>query len=398
MGAMSSTANRKVCIVATSPFAVRAFLTGHVKALSERYSVTVICNMAESAIPLEFGDDVRLLSIRIERGIDLWRDFVALITLFRLFRSEGFDVVHSATPKAGLLAQLAACMAGIPCRIHVFTGQVWLTKRGLRRFALRLIDRFYAACATHVLVDSASQRDFLVAEHVLPADKGDVLGKGSISGVDVRRFVPDGQARLDIRAQHGIPSSALVFLYLGRLTRDKGVLDLASAFSDHANRHPSSWLLIVGPDEEGLVGTILQLCGSMADRVRVVGYTAKPESFMAASDVLCLPSYREGFGSVILEAGACGIPALGSRIYGITDAIVEGKTGLLHEPADKNGIIGLLDRMAQEVAFRRALGEAARERVIRDFSAETVTTALMKYYEIKSVRSNSHHSCGSPPT
>lgn len=382
MGAMSRTANRKVCIVATSPFAVRAFLTGHVKALSERYSVTVICNMAESGIPLELGDDVHLLSMRIERGIDLWRDLVALIALFRIFLSERFDVVHSVTPKAGLLAQLAACAARIPCRIHVFTGQVWLTKHGPGRVALRLIDRFYAACATHVLVDSASQRDFLVAEHVLPADKGDVLGKGSISGVDVRRFVPDRRARSEIRAQHNIPDSALVFLYLGRLTSDKGVLDLASAFSDHANRHPSSWLLIVGPDEEGLAGSIMLLCGSMADRVRVVGYTAKPESFMAASDVLCLPSYREGFGSVILEAGACGIPALGSRIYGITDAILDGKTGLLHEPAGKGEIVDLLDRMAQDDAFRCALGEAARERVIRDFSAEALTAALMKYYEI----------------
>lgn len=381
MGLMSGMTNRKICIVVTSPFAVRAFLTRHVRALSQCYSVTVICNMAGSEIPLELGKDVRLLPMRIERGIHLWRDIVALFALFLFFKRECFEVVHSVTPKAGLLAQLAASAARVPCRIHMFTGQVWLTKHGLGRRLLKSLDTLYAACATGVLIDSASQRDFLVAEGVLSASKGRVLGKGSISGVDIDRFLPDAQARVDIRGQLGIPNSAIVFLYLGRITEDKGVLDLASAFAEHASRNPASWLLVVGPDEDGLASSIQRYGDAVGGRLCVVGYTAAPERYMAASDVLCLPSYREGFGSVILEAAACGIPALGSRIYGITDAIVDGETGLFHEPGNKVEIASLLDLMAENPNYRHELGEAARRRSVRDFSAEAVSAALLAYYE-----------------
>lgn len=371
----------KICFVVTSPFTLKVFMLKHLEALAEDYAVTVICNVSNSAeVALKLNQQIRLIDLRIERKVSPWRDILALAALLRIFRRERFLVVHTITPKAGLLAQLAACLVRVPHRIHTFTGQVWVTQRGLVRGILKKIDGLYAACATHILVDSPSQRDFLVAEGVLPKGRGKVLGQGSISGVDIQRFAPNHQVRQELRTRLGIPDDAVMFLYLGRLKRDKGLLDLARGFARHAQDHPTSRLLIVGPDEEQLSADILECCAAVSDRVFLFGYTAAPEHYMAAADVLCLPSYREGFGSVILEAAACNIPSIASRIFGITDAVVDGQTGCLHAAGDAQEISQLLGRFAQDKSLRENMGATARRRTLLEFSGERLTGELSAYY------------------
>ena len=373
---------QRICFVVTSPFTIRVFMLRHLEALAARYDVTIIFNPAESpGIPLHFDSRIHLVELDINRRISLWNDLGGFISLLRIFRRERFFVVHTITPKAGLLGQIAAWMGRVPFRVHTFTGQVWVTRQGIFRFILKMVDKLYAACATHVLVDSPSQRDFLVEQGILPDGRGLVLGGGSISGVDVERFTPDALSRQKIRGQLGIPEDAVLFLYVGRLKRDKGLLDIAEAFSQHAQHHPDSWWLIVGPDEEMLAPAIMDCCARVSDRLRILGYTDTPECYMAAADVLCLPSYREGFGSVILEAAACGIPSIASRIFGITDVIVGGETGLLHKVGDVQEITQLLDELADDRLLRERMGSSARLRVVRDFSAEAVTNALLSFYE-----------------
>jgi glycosyltransferase involved in cell wall biosynthesis len=275
---------------------------------------------------------------------------------------------------------LAAWLARVPVRIHAFTGQVWVTRRGAARVLLRAVDRLVARLATHVLVDSRSQRDFLIGNGLVPEGKASVLANGSICGVDGRRFRPDAAARARIRNEAGVPDAAVVFLFLGRLSRDKGVLDLARAFAGLAAQHANAHLAFVGPDEEGLRDPIENIVGNFADRVSVLAFTAKPEESMAAADVFCLPSYREGFGQVAIEAAATGLPVIASRIYGVIDAVVEGETGLLHPPADSEALRIHMDTLMRGPDLRRRLGEAGRVRALRDFSAERVTRALLDYY------------------
>jgi len=243
---------------------------------------------------------------------------------------------------------------------------------------LKAADRLMARLATHVLADSASQRDFMIAEGIAAAEKIQVLGEGSICGADGERFRPDADRRAEVRLAQGIPREAVVFLFLGRQNRDKGVLDLADAFAALGNS--AAWLLVVGPDEAGLRGDLESRLGAALARTRFVGYTDRPEDFMAAADVFCLPSYREGFGMVIIEAAAAGIPSIGSRIYGITDAIEENVTGLLHPSGDVTDLAELMASLAGDVARRRTMGEAARERALRLFSREAVTQAWVDFY------------------
>jgi glycosyltransferase involved in cell wall biosynthesis len=275
---------------------------------------------------------------------------------------------------------LAARLARVPVRIHTFTGQVWATRSGWSRTILKAMDRVIASCATHILVDSASQKEFLCRQGVLSAEKASVLANGSISGVDIERFKPDGQARQRLREELQIPAGAFVFLFIGRLNPDKGVLSLVQAFVRVAAANPDAHLLVVGPDEAGMRTAMEKACGAMLDRVRFVGYTDKPEQYMAASDVFVLASRREGFGSVVIEAAAAGIPSIASRIYGLTDALEDGVTGLLHAPADSADLAAKMNLLAESPDTVRKFALAARARAQRLFTSAQVTLALEEYY------------------
>jgi glycosyltransferase involved in cell wall biosynthesis len=203
---------------------------------------------------------------------------------------------------------------------------------------------------------------------------------GSISGVDISRFHPEPLARLRVRASLGIPSEATVFGYIGRLRKQKGVLDLAAAFARLCRTSGDAYLIVVGPDEENLRPKVRSLCMSCCDKLRFVDYTPAPEEYMVSADVLCLPSYREGFGSVIIEAAACGVPSLASRIYGVTDAVVERLTGVLHEPGNVDDLADGMRRLIDNPAWRSALGSGAHARAEAYFTAEKVTAAVLEYY------------------
>lgn len=370
----------KVCLVVSSPMTVTAFLQQPIRKLAAAFEVSVVANLPLGASIPALEGVATLLPVGIERQISPWRDLLALWRLTRLFRQQRFDVVHSVTPKAGLLAMLAARLAGTPVRLHIYTGQVWVTRHGAFRWLLKSMDKLIARLATQVLADSASQRQFLLDEGVVTAGRSSVLACGSISGVDTARFRPDTVVRARIRQELGIPQDDLVFLFLGRLNRDKGVLDLARAFAGIATDYPDAHLLLVGPDEGNLLPALVGLTAECAAQVQQVGYAARPEDYMAAADVFCLPSYREGFGTVVIEAAAAGIPAIATRIYGVVDAVEEGRTGLLFPPRDIAALQVCLREMADDPARRRQLGTQARLRAQADFSSETVATAWLDYY------------------
>lgn len=371
----------KICFVVASTLTAEAFLSDPIEALSKHHDVHLVANAEPSTVAGPALRKAILHRARIERAIAPATDLLALVQLVRIFRRERFAAVHSMSPKAGLLTALAGFIARVPVRIHTFTGQVWATRRGPGRLLLKGLDRLITGLNTHILVDSLSQRDFLRSQGMLAANHGEVLEKGSVCGVDSSRFRPDVTAREQVRRELGIPADAVVFLFLGRLNRDKGVLDLAQAFGSVAPHRPDTFLVLAGPDEESLRPSILSGCGPAASRVRLPGYTREPERFMAAADVFCLPSYREGFGSVIIEAAAAGVPAVGSRIYGITDAIEEDVTGLLHEPGNVSGLAACMLRLAGDRELRRRMGEQAHARALREFRAETITAELVRFYD-----------------
>ena len=371
----------KICFVVASPMTAIAFLRPHFEALQPRHSVRLAVNAPEPESLRSRGVTVPVDVVPIERPVRPFRDLRALVALYKLFRLHRFEVVHSVTPKAGLLTALAGLLARVPVRVHIFTGQVWATRTGPSRWFLKALDRLIASSNTHLLVDSGSQRDFLVAEGVVDERRAFVLAHGSIVGVDTKRFRPDPVARERVREALGIRKDGLVVLFLGRLNHDKGIRDLAGAFARLAQRLPQSWLVLVGADEDGMTDIVQKTCANVMDRVRFVDFTDRPEDYVAAADVFCLPSYREGFGSSVIEAAACGVPAVASRIYGVTDAVEDGVTGLLHPPGDVPTMVAHLERLLSDTSMRREMGRAALRRASARFEQSLVTDALCEFYD-----------------
>lgn len=370
-----------IVFVASNPMSVVAFLLPHIRALKAVATVQVLANTTDSNLLQQQGLDVPIEPVKVVRSIAPWADVRALWRLYWSFKCIRPIAVHTITPKAGLLGIAAAWLARVPVRVHSFTGQVWVTRKGTLRYLLKFADHCIAAMATNVLVDSPSQRDFLIREGVLTAAGSAVLGAGSICGVNTQRFCPNLNARQALRSEMSTAPDALVCLYLGRLNRDKGVLDLAVAFSQLSTKHPQAELWVVGPDEANWFEQMQALLGDAIGQVKRVGFTTHPETFMQAADVFCLPSYREGFGSAVIEAAACGVPALASRIYGLTDAVVEGQTGWMHEPGNFQDLADKLDEILAKSDELVARGSAAREYARTMFTEEIITGAMVQFYK-----------------
>ncbi len=372
---------KKVCIVATVPYALVMFMKPHIAMLAEQYDVTLVANGVEEDFSAILNENVRFIHVNIERKISLWRDVVSLFQLYIIFRREQFDVVHSLMPKTGLLAMLAAFSIGVPRRVHTFTGQVWANKKGLARWGLKILDKLITKCTTHLLTDGFPQRLFLIEQRIVKENKIVVLGKGSTRGVEAERFKPNLPVRHQIRSSLKISENAVVYLFLGRLNLDKGIQDLARAFADLAVDMPQIILLVVGPDEGGMdvsLKSILQKCTGQFKRV---GFTDKPEDYMACADIFCLPSYREGFPSVIIEAAAVGVPAVASNIYGLVDAVVDGETGILHKPGSVEEIKRALVTLTNDTEMRTKMSQQAMMRTNTLFSTDILVDEMRKYYQ-----------------
>jgi glycosyltransferase involved in cell wall biosynthesis len=360
----------------------RVFLAHQINTLVELYDVTIIVNLCGNRSLLDnISSKVDIISLPIERDINLFSDLKALYLLVMVFYKNRFYLVHSISPKAGLLTAISAWITRTPIRLHTFTGQVWVTKKGVRRWFLKLFDKIIVTLNTNILVDSFSQQDFLIKERVLPKDLSIVLGIGSISGVDISQFQPSKVHKNLIRKQLSIKDDCLILLFVGRLKREKGVFELVEAFKNVCKSHNNVMLLIVGPDEDDLKEKLIRSSGFSKDFIRFINFTKTPEQYMAASDIFVLPSYREGFGTVVIEAASCGLPSIGSNIYGLSDAIKAEETGLLVSARSSKLLEGAMLKLINNDKIRNQMGVSARKRAIHHFSQDSITLKILQLYK-----------------
>ena len=372
---------KRICFVVAIPMTAAVFLKDHIKALSEEYDVYLVGN-------IQSEDEVKNLaikgwhSIEIERGISLSKDLCAVFALKRYFAEMKFDVVHSVTPKAGLVTALAGKLAGIKHRTHIFTGQVWATRTGLMRQMLKSIDKIIAKCDNHIMVDGKSQRAFLEKEGVLKPGKALVFCKGSIAGVNSERFVLDATARKEEREKIGIKDEMLTYIFLGRLNHDKGIGELYEAYNRLAAEEKDVYLLLVGMDEEGYIDKLPDYRHIQDGKnFSYYGLTKQPERVLNAGDVFVLPTYREGFGSSVLEAACIGLPCICSDAYGVLDAYVDGETGLQCKVGDAESLYQCMKKMHDNQEMRIKMGKRSRERALQDFNVKPISEAWLNFYK-----------------
>ena len=379
----------RICRVTTVPFVLRHHIGSQIQAtIAAGHEVHLISSPASDFEGSSDGDPqfgrARFHPIPIARNLSPLADLRSLLALHRCFREIRCDIIHSVTSKAGLLCALAGFTARVPLRLHTFAGQPWSGRTGPIRWISKVCDWLIARLNTGCYADSESQRAFLIKEGVAQDRHIRVLGAGSIAGVDLVRFSATRFDRKQARADLAIPAQAMVIVFVGRISREKGVGELTAAFEQLNQSHPGQLsLLLVGPFETGrnaLAPETRQILDHH-DAIKVIGYTDKPEDYLAMADILCLPSYREGFGSVIIEAAAMGVPAVATRVTGLVDAVVEGETGLMVPPCDVDALAGALARLRDDAGLRQRMGAAARDRAYRLFDAAVVNQLVIDDYE-----------------
>jgi len=378
--------NTVLCHITTVPESL-SFLTGQIGYMRHKgFEVYAISSPGSLANEFALSEHVRVHSVNMPRRITPFIDLRALRHLRQKLQMLGTKIIHAHTPKAGLLGMLGGLLAHVPLRIYHIHGLPFITAKGYKRLLLRWCETVSCHIAHQVFCVSASARELAVREGVCQTHKVKVLGNGSINGIDAtRRFNPHslGEAtRQNVRKHYGIPSEALVIGFVGRIVRDKGLIEFATAWMVLRESYPDLHLLIVGPFEsqDPLPQELIEVLRHDS-RVHLTGYVSDgvPSLYMAM-DVLVLPSHREGLGLAALEASAMILPVVATRIPGCVDAVVDGVTGTLVPTRDAKALTEAIRNYLKRPKLRREHGEAGRQRVMRDFRPEDIWEATYREY------------------
>lgn len=360
---------KKIIRVAAKPSSLDILLRGQLRFLNGSYEVVGVASPDEE-VHRRIGEreGIRTVKVPIERRISLAKDLRALRGLYTLFRKEKPDIVHSLTPKAGLLSMMAARMAGVPVRIHTFTGLIFPWKKGAMSRLLKTMDSFTCRFATHLIPEGNGVKEDL-EKHRVTKKPLRVLANGNINGVDTEFFKPAPKEESGDKVR---------FVFVGRIVRDKGIEELKSAFE----RLDNAELTLVGSFEQAL-DPVSESCYEWAksgERVRNVGFQEDIRPYLAGADVLVLPTHREGFPNVPLQAGAMGLPCIVTDICGCNEIVVNHETGLLVKPHDADDLYDAMQTLADDPVLRRQMGRSARERITEKFSQQIVWDALADFY------------------
>jgi glycosyltransferase involved in cell wall biosynthesis len=343
------------------------------------FRVTLVSGPGELLDRIGMREGIETIAIPMCREIRPVADIVSLVRLWWLLLRLRPDLTEFSTPKAGLLGTLAALCAGIPERVYMLRGLKVEGTAGFKRRVLLVAEKIAAACARVVLSNSRSMRDEAIALGFVPAAKLKLLGDGSSNGVDVERFSPGFS---NVREQHGIPAGAPLVGFVGRLTVDKGLPELMEAFDTILKTEPEAHLLLVGwfDAAEDALGAGLRARIGSHTRVHCTGFAADTAPYYRAMDVMVLPTWREGFPNVVLEAAATGIPVVTTMATGSRDSVVPEVTGLLIPPGCPAAISEAVLTLLRDPDRRRRMGEAARAWVTEHYSDERVLGLITAFY------------------
>ena len=346
----------------------------------ERYELVLVSSPGKELSELHEQYGIKTVGVPMERRMSPLKDVVSLWRLIRVFRRERPYMVHSMTPKAGLLCMLAAWIARVPRRVHTFTGLVWPTASGLSRRILMATDWLTCACATHVIPEGKGVMDDL-QRHITRKPMR-VLGYGNVRGVDMDYWRCENADAVQVQRlrKEGI----FTFFFVGRIVRDKGINELVEAFRRIHDTH-NVRLLLVGRFEDELdpISDETRRIIDKSDDIVYVGpqYGKDLLAYYAAADCFVFPSYREGFPNTVLEAGAMGLPSIVTNINGSREIIEDGRNGIVVQPKDVMALAAAMERMMTDEPMRRQMVENARPMIASRFEQGFVRKCMLEFYD-----------------
>lgn len=373
----------KLIRTSTVPGSLNTFCNGLLRELREEegYEVVAVSSPGGQLDEVGSREGVKTVAVPMERHISPLKDLKSLWRLIRVFRREKPVMVHSITPKAGLLSMIAAWICRVPVRLHTFTGLVFPTATGLKQKILILTDRLTCACATHIVPEGEGVKNDLITYRITRKPLR-VLGHGNVRGIDLDRF-RFGRSDVQAEAVKIRKPGIFTFVFVGRLVGDKGINELVRAFTALHATHPATRLLLIGRQEPALdplrpdtLATIEQ-----CPAIEAVGQQSDVRPWFAAADALVFPSYREGFPNVVIEAGAMGLPSIVTDINGSREIILHGRNGLVIPPRSADALRQAMADMIDRPDKTRAMASAARPLIATRFDQTFVRRCLKDYYK-----------------
>ena len=327
------------------------------------------------------NEDIRTIAVPMERHISLKNDFKSLLQLVKVFRKEKPFIVHSMTPKAGMLCMIAAWIVRVPRRVHTFTGLVWPTATGVKRKILMFTDWITCFCATHVIPEGEGVRNDLQTHINKKPMK--VLGYGNVMGVDMNRF--RHRPEIDEAAKTIKKEGIFTFIFVGRIVGDKGMNELMEAFVRLLKVNDKIRLILVGKYEENLDPVKPETLERIqkTPQIEAVGskFGDNLLTYYVASDSFVFPSYREGFPNTVMEAGAMGLPSIVTDINGSREIIENGKNGLIIPSKDADALYEAMKKMIEDKEAYKRMAENARPMIDSRYEQGFVRSCLLNFYE-----------------
>lgn len=373
----------KILRVTTVPGSMSTFCRGLFRELQEQdgYEVVAVSSPGDAMREIEEREGVRTIAVPMERHISPLRDLKSLFGLIRVFRKEKPTMVHSMTPKAGLLSMMAAWFCRVPVRVHTFTGLVFPTATGLTQKILILTDRITCACATHIVPEGEGVKNDLINFRITKKPLK-VLGHGNVRGIDLAHYNPE-LPEVQTEAARIRKTGVFTFVFIGRLVRDKGINELVEAFERLNKEYPNTRLLLVGRQEPELdplkPETIAKIDNNK--NIEAVGQQSDVRPWLAASDAFVFPSYREGFPNVVIEAGAMGLPSIVTDINGSREIIIDGNNGTIIPPRDTDALYMAMKSFLDQPGNRNGMASDARPLVASRYEQSYVRKCLKEYYK-----------------
>lgn len=385
----------KLIRISTVPQSLRGLLKGQLKFLKSYYEVIGVSSGGEILKEVERNEGIEVIPIEMSRKITPFKDLKALFELYKLFKNHKPFIVHSITPKAGLLSMIASKLARVPIRIHTFTGLIFPSKKGVFQKLLITMDKLLCACATHVYPEGMGVRQDLL-NYKITNKPLKVLANGNVNGISSSYFNPQlftNTQNAALKQQLGISVDDFVYIFVGRLVSDKGINELVQAFKqlqisnsklgNSTLKTKKSKLVLVGSLETDLDPLQLQTLQEIDNNPNIVsvGWQSDVRPYLAIANALVFPSYREGFPNVVLQAGAMGLPSIVSNINGCNEIIKEGENGTIIPVKNSKAIYKAMKKMVEDKSYRERLQKNARAMIVERYEQQLVWEAILQEYQ-----------------
>lgn len=376
----------KLIRITTVPISLEKLLEGQLNFMQSYFEVTAVSSEKERLAVYGKTNNIKVFPLEMTRKITPFADLKAILKLAKFLKKEKPYIVHTHTPKAGLVGMVAAKMAGVPHRLHTVAGLPLMEAEGAKRKLLISVEKIIYKLSTKVYPNSKGLKDFILENQLAPASKLKIIGNGSSNGIDTSYFDSGKFSIIEkekLRKELGISAKDVVFIFVGRIVKDKGIEELVKSFEEISQTEKNTKLLLVGPLEQELNPIADKILKAIEQNPNIisVGYQEDVRGYFAISNILTFPSYREGFPNVVMQAGSMGLPIIATNINGCNEIIKEGENGLLIPPKNKESLKNAMLELLSDHEKRSKLASNARNYITRNYERKEVWEMLLQEYQ-----------------